>query len=242
MKEQTNENVTFRKFRLVNIKKTVWMVATLCSIVLANPLSAQHRQHEGGRDEVKNRKNDAPARNERDRNPRNVNNNQGTINQRTTIINQKTVVGRSTPNWKYAALPRRNAVFNAAPTSSLTVNFGGINFRYDRGIYYKPYRNTFMVAAAPIGIRVRQLPIDYRVVMVYNRPYYYYNGTYYENANQHEYVVVAPPVGALVESIPDNFQELVINGDTYYIVDGVQYRATLYNNEIWYEVIKNDYR
>jgi hypothetical protein len=78
--------------------------------------------------------------------------------------------------------------------------------------------------------------------MVYNRPYYYYNGTYYENVNQHEYVVVAPPVGALVESIPDNFQELVINGDTYYIVDGVQYRATLYNNEIWYEVIKNDYR
>ena len=51
-------------------------------------------------------------------------------------------------------------------------------------------------------------------------------------------MVVQAPVGAVVESIPEGYEKLIINGETYYIVDGVQYKAVVYDGEIWYEVIK----
>ncbi|MEA5426921.1 DUF6515 family protein [Arcicella lustrica] len=160
---------------------------------------------------------------------------------RKVVVNrrpQTTVIYRnSTPNWRYASLPRRNTVVNVAPSTSISVSFGGINFRYNNGVYYRPYQNTYMVTPAPIGIRVQYLPREHRVFNLYNRPYHYYNGAYYEYQNN-DYVVVPPPIGALVESIPDGYEKLQINGDTYYIVDGVQYRAVLQNGEIWYEVIK----
>ncbi|MEA5260140.1 DUF6515 family protein [Arcicella aquatica] len=165
-------------------------------------------------------------------------NNRKVIVNRRPVVNQTTVVYRNnTPNWRYASLPRRNTVVNVAPSTSISVSFGGINFRYDNGVYYRPYQNTYVVAPAPIGIRVKYLPREHRVFNLYNRPYHYYNGAYYEYQNN-DYVVVPPPIGALVESIPDGYEKLQINGDTYYIVDGIQYRAVLQNGEIWYEVIK----
>lgn len=162
-------------------------------------------------------------------------------NRKVVVVNrrpQTTVVYRNnTPNWRYASLPRRNSVVNVAPSTSISVSFGGINFRYNNGVYYRPYQNTYIVTPAPIGIRVRYLPREHRVFNLYNHSYHYYNGAYYEYQNN-DYVVVPPPVGALVESIPDGYEKLQVNGDTYYIVDGVQYRAVLQNGEIWYEVIK----
>ena len=71
-------------------------------------------------------------------------------------------------------------------------------------------------------------------------PYYYYNGTYYDDY-QDNYRVVAPPVGAVVESLPQGYETVVIDGETYYKVDNVQYKPVVQDNgEIWYEVIKVD--
>lgn len=167
--------------------------------------------------------------------------NNGGYNNRTVIINRQQHVYNNAPNWQYNNLPRRNAICQSLPSASLSINFGGFSFWYSNGIYYKPYNNSYIVAPAPVGIRVQYLPQDCRRIFIQNRPYFYYYGTYYEY-NGYDYAVVPPPIGALVESIPDGYEQLVINGDTFFIVDGVQYKAVIYNGEIWYEVIKIDYR
>lgn len=70
------------------------------------------------------------------------------------------------------------------------------------------------------------------------RPYYYYNGVYYEQRTD-QYEVVSPPVGAIVESLPDGYETIEIDGETYYTVDGAQYKPVVQENgEIWYQVIK----
>lgn len=144
------------------------------------------------------------------------------------------------PSWRYYDLPRRNSVVRVLPTSCLPVYYGGINYSYYNGIYYRPYRDTYVVSFPPIGLRIGILPLDCQLYTFFGRSYHYYNGSYYQPIGN-EYEVVPPPVGALVESIPDGYEQVIINGETYYIVDGVQYKAVVYEGEIWYEVIKINY-
>lgn len=142
------------------------------------------------------------------------------------------------PSWRYANLPRRNTVYTSINSSFLTINFGGYGYRYNNGIFYRPYNNVYTVCAPPIGIHINVLPIGYRRIYVNDYPYYYYNGTYYDYRDNN-YTVVSPPVGAIVESIPDGYETVVIDGETYYTVDGAQYKPVVQDNgEIWYEVIK----
>lgn len=135
-------------------------------------------------------------------------------------------------------MPRRNSVRTTIPGTYRTINYGGFGYRYHNGIFYRPYNNSFIVIAPPIGLFIDVLPIGYRRIYVNNYPYYYYNGTYYDQRDNN-YTVVSPPVGAVVESIPDGYQTVVIDGQTYYTVDGAQYKPVVQDNgEIWYEVIK----
>lgn len=229
-------------------KITLATLILMASISLSNSFISNAQNHHGDRgrdDKGKKEKHDnGHGRDDNrgyDRYDNNRDGDRDRYDNRRVVVNrrpQTTVIYRnSTPNWRYASLPRHNSVVNVAPSTSISVSFGGINFRYNNGVYYRPYQNTYMVTPAPIGIRVHYLPREHRVFNLYNRPYHYYNGAYYEYQNN-DYVVVPPPIGALVESIPDGYEKLQINGDTYYIVDGVQYRAVLQNGEIWYEVIK----
>ena len=117
------------------------------------------------------------------------------------------------------------------------------DYYYRDGIFYRYHNNKYVIHRPHAGFRVSSIP-EYRVVWVNGVSYYYYYGTFYSYmAPSREYVVVAPPVGAIVESIPDGYERIDINGNTYYTVGGVQYKAVIFNGEIWYEVIKvdNDY-
>jgi len=84
------------------------------------------------------------------------------------------------PSWRYGYLPRRNSYFYSLPGTYLSLNFGGIGYRYWDGIFYRPYNNLFTVIAPPAGIFINILPVGYRRIHVRNYPYYYYNGTYYD--------------------------------------------------------------
>ena len=135
-------------------------------------------------------------------------------------------------------MPRRNSVRNTVPVSYRTINYGGFNYRYNNGIYYRPYNNTFIVTAPPVGIFISFMPFGYRRIYVHDQSYYYYNGSYYDY-RENNYYVVSPPVGAKVESIPDGYETITIDGETYYTVDGAQYKPVVQDNgEIWYEVVK----
>ena len=143
------------------------------------------------------------------------------------------------PGWRYAHLPRRNTIITSFSFPYQTIYFGGYNYRYCDGVYYRPYNNVFMVIAPPFGLYINILPFGYRRIFVNDYPYYYYNGTYYDEYEEESYRVVAPPVGAIVESIPEGYETIVIDGETYYKVDNVQYKPVVQDNgEIWYQVIK----
>ena len=142
------------------------------------------------------------------------------------------------PGWRYSYLPRRHSIISSFLFPFQTISWGGYNYRYCDGVYYRPYNNVFQVVAPPIGIYINVLPYGYRRIVVNDYPYYYYNGTYYDEYNE-SYRVVAPPVGAVVESIPEGYETITIDGETYYKVDDVQYKPIVQDNgEIWYEVIK----
>ena len=114
------------------------------------------------------------------------------------------------------------------------------DYYYRDGIFYRFHNNKYTIHRPHAGFRVASIP-EYRVVSVNGVSYYYYYGTFYSYmAPSREYVVVAPPVGAIVESIPEGYEKIDINGNTYYTVGGVQYKAVIFNGEIWYEVIKVD--
>jgi len=176
-----------------------------------------------------------------------INNNRSTTINNTTRTNVRVVnrgnyarpaYSANNPSWHYANLPRRNAVITTIPPTYRTINYGGYSYRYNHGVFYRPYNNSFRVVAPPIGIYIDVLPIGYRRILVGNYPYYYYNGTYYDYRDNN-YLVVSPPVGAVVESLPPGYETVTIDGETYYMVDGAQYKPVVQENgEVWYEVIK----
>lgn len=142
------------------------------------------------------------------------------------------------PSWRYSRMPMRNTVVTVIPVGYRTVNYGGYAYRYNSGIFYRPYNNVFMIVAPPIGIFIDVMPFGYRRIYVNDYPYYYYNGSYYEHRDTH-YYVVSPPVGAVVESLPAGYQTVIIDGETYYTIDGAQYKPVVQDNgEVWYQVIK----
>ncbi|MEO1212987.1 MAG: DUF6515 family protein [Bacteroidota bacterium] len=141
------------------------------------------------------------------------------------------------PAKRYAHLPKRGTYVKVVPAQTRLIRFNSIGYRFSKGIFYKPYRNQYIVVAAPMGIRITSLPIGYRSINVQKRTYFYYNGTYYL-AKGKEFEVVQAPLGALVESIPDGYQEIEIEGNTYYLVEDTQYKAVIHEGEIMYEVIK----
>lgn len=161
-----------------------------------------------------------------------------TVVRRTNTTYSSPVYDARNPDWRYVNTPRRNTVVPVVPAGYKTVNYGGYAYRYNRGVFYRSYNNTFMVVAPPIGIFIDVMPIGYRRILVHNNPYYYYNGSYYQYRDS-RYYVVSPPVGAVVESLPAGYQTLTIDGETYYTIDGAQYKPVVEDNgEIWYEVIK----
>ena len=170
--------------------------------------------------------------------------NSTTVNNRTNNVYRgssdyrRPIYDAHNPSWRYSRMPMRNTVVMVIPVGYRTVNYGGYAYRYNRGIFYRPYNNSFMIVAPPIGIFIDIMPIGYRRLYVNDYPYYYYNGSYYDYRNTH-YYVVSPPVGAVVESLPVGYQTVVIDGETYYTIDGAQYKPVVQDNgEVWYQVIK----
>ena len=162
----------------------------------------------------------------------------GTV--QTSTKNKKLKPKHIVPSANYHKMPVRGAAVSkskAVKKSQLIKHHSGVYY-YKKGVYYKHVGDKYIVSRPPIGARVSLLP-EPRVLWVANRQYHYYYGTFYIMKNN-EYEVVAPPVGAIVESIPEGYEKLEIEGNTYYIVDGVQYKAVVYDGEIWYEVIKVD--
>lgn len=91
--------------------------------------------------------------------------------------------------------PPRGYAVHSLPTGSVTVVFGGSNWFYHAGVWFRPYGGRFVVSVPPIGIIVPLLPPAYATLWIGGIPYYYANDVYY-TATPGGYAVVAPPPGA----------------------------------------------
>ncbi len=134
--------------------------------------------------------------------------------------------------------PQRNYYYNR-PYSS--VYYGGINYRYQRGYFYRPYGATFRLSIPPFGIRISTLPLGYRSFYVGPSPYYYYGGIYYRPHSGNGYEVVKPPLGAVVGELPPGAKVTVIDGKKYYELNGTYYEETINaDSELEYTVVGTD--
>ena len=91
--------------------------------------------------------------------------------------------------------PSRGYVYGTLPIGAISVGFGGGNYFFHGGVWYRPYSGRYIVVQPPLGIYINTLPPDYATVWVGGLPYYYADDVYYNAAPGRGYVVVAPPPG-----------------------------------------------
>ena len=92
--------------------------------------------------------------------------------------------------------PSRGFVYGTLPLGAVSVGYGGGNYFFHGGVWFRPYGRRYVVVQPPLGIFLPVLPSDYATVWVGGTPYYYADGVYYNAAPGQGYVVVAPPPGA----------------------------------------------
>jgi hypothetical protein len=122
----------------------------------------------------------------------------------------------------------------------VSIHFGGDDYWYDRGHFYRPFGSYFQLVVPPFGLRIGTLPYGYRSFYIGPNPYYYYNGIYYR-PYANEYEVVAPPLGAVVDQLPPGARPKVIDGQKYYELNGTYYQEQLdAQNRLSYTVVGTD--
>ena len=92
--------------------------------------------------------------------------------------------------------PARGFVYGTLPVGAVSVGFGGGNYFFHGGVWFRPYGPRYVVVQPPIGIFLPVLPSDYATVWIGGVAYYYADGVYYNMAPGRGYVVVAAPPGA----------------------------------------------
>ncbi|WP_400078134.1 DUF6515 family protein [Winogradskyella sp. R77965] len=144
---------------------------------------------------------------------------------------------------RYRHLPKRGKVLRKLGLGYRTIKFKGANVFIHNGVWYKPTkRDRFIVARAPIGVRINRLPrLAGSRILLGTKVYYYYYGTYYEQVDDsEEYMVVTAPIGAKIDALPEGYDTLKIKGITYYNLDDVYYQFVVNSDDdSYFIVIKN---
>lgn len=158
--------------------------------------------------------------------------------QRTVVKRSKVVVrkrahvrpvrARRVAHYRYRALPRWGRTVRTVGAGAIGIRFGGIGYRFHKGIWYRPKGKRFIVARAPFGARVGMLPVGHLKLAVGPNTYFYYYGTYYSpTIDSKEYQVVEAPIGAEVDALPEGYTIVKINDKAYYKFEDAYYEAQM---------------
>ena len=92
--------------------------------------------------------------------------------------------------------PDRGAVVRDIPRLAVIVNYAGVSYRFDNGVWYEPRGPAYVVVDPPIGLIVPALPGYATPVMQEGETYLYANSVYYRARPElGGYEVVNDPVG-----------------------------------------------
>jgi len=83
--------------------------------------------------------------------------------------------------------------------------YGGQEYYYDDGYFYRKSPDGFIIIDPPVGAVVRQLPRGYKIIVTSGRSYFYYNDTYYLRTRG-GYLVTDNPVYQIVEPPVETFK------------------------------------
>jgi hypothetical protein len=86
-------------------------------------------------------------------------------------------------------------VVPALPGGSVSIAFGGSQYYFHAGVWFRPKGNRFVVIVPPVGIVAPVLPPAFVTLWIGGAPYYYANDLYYAPATGPGYMVVPPPPG-----------------------------------------------
>jgi hypothetical protein len=128
---------------------------------------------------------------------------------------------QSPVRWNYR-YPTYGKTYTRLSVGYRTIPFGGFNYHYYGGIWYRPFGSYYRVIAPPTGISINILPFGYTRFYVGPNPYYYYGGIYYMPRNN-GYTVVDPPLGAKLPALPGSARETFINGQRLFEDNGTYY-------------------
>jgi uncharacterized protein DUF6515 len=98
--------------------------------------------------------------------------------------------------------PPHGYAFAALPPAHRVVVYGGAQYFFASGVWYRHVGVNFVVVAPPIGIVVPILPPYYTTLWVGTVPYYYADNVYYTRSPQGYVVVQEPPSKVIVEQQP----------------------------------------
>ncbi|GLS83670.1 DUF6515 family protein [Paraferrimonas haliotis] len=82
------------------------------------------------------------------------------------------------------------------PKGHVHLHHRGHRYWYYQGYYYRPYRSSYQIVSAPLGVEVKVLPVGYTKWVVGGVEYYQFADQYYRfNRKKQAYVVVKRPRG-----------------------------------------------
>ncbi len=106
--------------------------------------------------------------------------------------------------------PVRGYYLAALPVGALAIGYGGYQWFFHSGVWFRPYGPRFVVSGAPIGAYLPYLPNSFVTLNINGLLYFYANGVYYaQSGNPAGFVVVAPPNGADVAVPEPNYYPAV---------------------------------
>jgi len=110
---------------------------------------------------------------------------------------------------------RHRAEVTRLPRERTRIVVGGREFFYARGVFYRSGPRGFVTVAAPLGARIRVLPVGYVTIRVGAIPYYHYYGTYYQfDPVAKVYTVVSPPAGTTDQPVSTLDRLELVDGRT----------------------------
>lgn len=123
------------------------------------------------------------------------------------------------------------------PIGYATIVFKRRPYYYYGGLYYRNIANAYTLVPAPLGLRIKVLPLGYRrIALVGGGYHYYYQGVYYREVDS-VFETTEPKTGTIVPELPaDNVEEITLNGQTYYEYDKILYKTIVTEEGLKYEV------
>ncbi len=110
---------------------------------------------------------------------------------------QRSAVARAPARGQVRVQTRPGARFRTLPRGHTAVVVKGVSYYYQAGVFYRNAGHDYVVVRAPIGARVRILPVGVVRLTIGSRPYFFVNDIYFVLDDQsRDYVVVEPPAEA----------------------------------------------